>query len=212
MIDVGSHLEISMVMRVFEQQCMNVWTYRVVGSLAGTPTATQVGEAWWNHVKAAYRALASTAFLGAFQSVRVREMFNSSGALGEYPIPLAEQAGTRTPPTQGEGMPLFNAAAARLTVATRATRPGQKRFPFLLEQDSSGNQLQAAFAALVNTLLIAAEGEIVLGAPVATMTIQSEIISKSDNPETLIEAQDTTGYVIATNVSSQLSRKLGRGA
>lgn len=207
----GVPTEIALVMSHVGQQVMNVWQY-TSGNIAVGVEAVHIAEAWWNHVKATYSALAITGLSPApFQSVRIRELNNPVGAYAEFSIPTAEQSGTRTPPSQPQLLPPFTAAAVRLAVGTRATRPGQKRFPFLTEEDNASGNLQSAFNALVVALMNNMDSVITLGAPAATATLTPIIVSK-DDAGNVTASQPWTTYVISPYVSSQNTRKIGRGA
>lgn len=208
-IGVGQLLQISLVARVASSDVMNVWSYEVMSSPA-LITATHVGEAWWNHVSSVYRAMSQVAAGPVFQSVLVKELGNPVGELGEFAIPTAEKTGTRATTAAPNMLPAFNAAGARLIVSSRLTRPGQKRFPFLTEADSSDDSVEAAFLTLVGNTLDVANSTIILGAPAATLTLAPVVVGL--NADGTIRAhQPTLGHVLNPYVTSQVSRKHGRG-
>ena len=207
----GVPTEITMVMSHIGQQVLNVWQY-TSGNVAVGVEAVHIAEAWWNHVKATYRALAITGLSPSpFQSVRIRELNNPVGAYAEFSVPSGEQAGTRTPPTQAQLLPPYTAAAVRLAVGTRTTRPGQKRLPFLCEEDNASGNLQSAFNALVVSFMNNMDGIITLGAPAATATLTPIVVSK-DTAGNVTASQAWTTYVISPYISTQNTRKIGRGA
>lgn len=203
-------VEISLRMVNFEQQCMCVFQYQI-GGIMSPPTAENLGEAWWNHVKTTTRLLVPTGFTAAFRSVLVRELNNPAGAMGEFPIPPAERSGTRAPGTPPDAAPTFNAYGVRLTVGSRATRPGQKRFPFVTEADILGNVVNASMVTALENWGAIISAEMVLGAPVAAGTLQP-IVCRKDAAGDVLVYQDVTGYIVNTNVTSQVSRKVGRGS
>ena len=128
------------------QQWQMVQWYTPTGAAFLTADARGVGEAYWNDVKTALRAtVPANSAIGGFRSIFVSEP-GPNGAYGEFPIPTAEQVGTRSTAGLGDQMPPFVAVGVRLTVATRATRPGQKRFAFVNEVDSVNGVLQAPLA------------------------------------------------------------------
>jgi len=208
-VNAGADIQLSLKMSLDGSTLMNVWSYRVV-TMPALITGTMVCEAWWNHVKTTYRALAQTANGPVFSSVLLRELGNPNGELGEYAIPSAEQAGTRASTAAPEILPTFCAVGARLTVTTRTTRPGQKRIPFLTEGDIAARQIGSAFIALVDGMLDVANSTILLGAPAATGTL-APYVFRLDNTGAVVASQATLGHVINPNVTTQVTRKFGRG-
>lgn len=209
-IGLGGLVEISNRGTINGQQVMNVWQYRV-GAFPGTVTAAQLGEAWWNHVKTTLRAIPTTTAATAFQSVIVRDLSSLTGDYGEYAVPSGERAGTRAAGSEPSPLPVFNAAGVRLVVATRETRPGQKRFAGLTETDNDNGQLQTAALAALNAHFAVAVPNMTLGAPAALVVLKSVVVRKG--PDGLpVSSQDVVGYVINPYMTSQVSRKIGRGS
>jgi hypothetical protein len=209
-ISVGALLEVSVSGEVFSNAIYNVWQYEVTTSVP-TITAEQVAEAWWANVKTNYRAVPTSTYTGLFRLVRVRELNAPTGAFGAYGIPIAERGGTRSPGSSSDILPIFNAAAVRMNVGTRVTRPGQKRFCGLNEDDQTNGQLQTAAVSAVNTLMTQMIASMTLGAPAATMTLKP-IICRKDVTGAVVASQPVTSFTVNTFVSSQVSRKIGRGA
>ena len=208
-IVTGSKIEVVLRTALYNQVQLMVWTYNVL-EIVGTPTAAHYAQGWWNHVKTGYRALAATGQGDCFKSVKVSELGNPAGEYGEYAIPAGEQSGTRTNPTDADNVPPFLAAGVRLTVATRATRPGQKRFPFLMQQDTASGTLGSAFSALVNTLMTTMVANMTLGAPAAGVVLVPNVVSL--NADGSIRAsQLITGFAINPYITSQNSRKFNAG-
>lgn len=208
-IGLGSLIDVQLRYNFQGQQMLNVFSYAVV-TLTGIPSAVHYGEAWWNHVKTTTRAMQQSASGDTFYSVVVRELNNPTGEFGEFDIPAGERAGTRSAPTQGAAMPPFTAAGARLTVSTRLTRPGQKRVPFLAEEDNASGVLQTAFKSLFQSWLNVITAPMTLGAPAAGVVL-GPIITKRDVTGTVVASQDVTGYVVNPYITTQNSRKFGRG-
>lgn len=207
-IVTGSLCEITLNMLRLSQQVNMVFQYRVIASPL-TPSAVVIAETWWNHVKTVTRALAANNAENAFKTVRIRELDNSVGDYAEYDIPLAEQTGTRTG-TLGDAMPPYVAVGIRLVVGTRATRPGQKRIPFVQEGDNVGGVLGASLQALVVTWANLMTTNMVLGAPAAGTELDP-IVTRKDANGFVIADQPVTGYLINSNLTTQNSRKYGRG-
>lgn len=208
-IGTDSLIEVSMRGSILGSQIYNVFQYQVVVGVNGI-TAAQYGEAWWNHVKTTMRGLFPTSFSGYFQSVLVRELNNATGDYGEYAIPTAERAGTRSVGTADSPLPLVNALGMRLTVGTRATRPGQKRFFCLAENDQDYDSLTSGVVTAANSLGAVLVADMVLGAPAATCTLRG-VVTRKDVNGVVTAHQDVTGWLVNPRVTSQVSRKYGRG-
>ena len=209
-ITTGSLVEVSLNMELYGQRIMNVWQYRA-DPVLGSPSAAEIGAAWWGAVKTPYRALCNSGFGSVFRSVRVRELNDPTGAYGEHAIVSGEQAGTRTVAAEGQIVTTFVAAGVRLAVESRTTRPGQKRFPFITESDLNSNEIGSAFQALVVTLMNTMASSITLGSP-AVGTVLLPIVVRKDATGAVTANQEVTGYVINTNATSQVSRRFGRGS
>ena len=209
-ITTGSLIEIALDMNVLGNQNMNVYQYEA-GTIPPSILAVHIAEAWWNHVKVAYRALATSAFSTPFQSIRIRELNNNAGDYAEYDIPTAEKSGTRASPSEPTAMPPFSAAGVRLVVGTRLTRPGQKRLPFLTEGDNSVGLLGSAYTALTVTLMNILVANMTLGAPAATAVLKP-VVTRKDAQGFVTAYQPVTGFLVNADVTTQNTRKFGRGS
>lgn len=202
----GSLIEISLNMFYNGLNLANVWSYEVTGTFSGI-TAEAVGEAWWDHVKADYRAITRSApGFFEFTSVMVRQVDDPLGALGEFAIPAGENTGTRTGVDDSEYLPPYTAAGVRLTVGSRATRPGQKRIPGLLEVDNENSALEDGLRAIVEDLIDTCINGVVLGAPALGMALDAQVFRK-DNTGAVTAHQPITGFVVNPYLTSQVSRK-----
>lgn len=196
---------------VFEgQQCQTARVYRWDGAAIATATPAALGEAWWNHYKAAWRGLAlNNAALVRFASVFVREV-GGGLAYGEFAIPTGEQTGTRAASTTGY-LPSYAAVGCKLTVGSGVTRPGQMRIPFLLEEDVTDNVVQAGFLTLAGVLAdLYSEGN-TLGAPTATGVVFPSVVTYGVDANEVLNGQDIVGRVLNSFVTSQVSRRVGHG-
>lgn len=209
-IAVDSILQLSLNMDHNGARLMNVYCYKVA-VLPAPVSAVAYGEAWWNHVKATYRALSQTAAGPVFTSVLVRDLSDPTGELAEYSIPTADRTGTRGTTPNPEAMPNLNAVGVRLTVGTRVTRPGQKRIPFMTEYDVAGEQVAAAYVTLVQSVAGVVSSRAILGAPAAGVAIDPVVVGLNTDG-TIRAHQLVTGYNVNPYVTSQVSRKHGRGA
>lgn len=208
-IDVGTLIEVSLKQRAHSMNIYNVWQYEVNVFAPGT-TALQLGEAWWNHVKTVYRAYVGSTWGSVFRSVYIKELNNPTGEYAEFPIPGGEQAGTRIPPTQGEALPLYCAIGVKLTVATRATRPGQKRFTYFFEGDQNTGTVDTPYMNNITTLMNVMSNPMVLGIP-ALATELVPIVVKKTPTGTVTAHQTIEGFLSNPTITTQTTRRYGRG-
>lgn len=208
-ITTGSLVEMEVHFTYYNQQYMNVFQYQV-NNMPPSVTAGNLAQGYWNHIKATYRALAATSFGSTFQKIVLRELNNPVGELAEFGIPEGEQVGTRTPPGGTDAMPPFNSAGVRLLVGTRATRPGQKRVGWIMEADNTNASLQPAMTALITNWANVMFVSMALGSPAALASLIPIITRKT--PQGLVLAhQPIISYLINPLVTTQNSRKIGRG-
>ena len=192
------------------QEWENVQWYRPTGSAFLTADAVSVAEAYWNDVKTVWRAAVVVSPDLTFNSVFVSEE-GETGAFGEFAVPPAESQGTRSGSGLGEFLPSFNAAGVRLTVATRTTRPGQKRFVGGTEGDNLGGVWSATYIGLIDTLAAKFDSTITLGSPVATGVLDPEVVHINLGTHLITASQLVVGHLTNPNITSQVSRKIGRG-
>lgn len=209
-IGAGSLIEIALNQRGYGggMQFLNVYQYQV-NSWPLSVTAAQAAEAWWNHVKTTYRACVPSILTDWFRTVRITELNNPVGDFAEWDVPVGEQAGTRA--TSTELMPPYVSVGVRLLVGTRSTRPGQKRIAPLVEADQNTGILQAPLRGLVVNLMNVMTADITLGAPAATTTLVP-IVTRKNAAGTVTASQQIIGYLINNDVTTQNSRKFGRGS
>lgn len=193
------------------QQCENVFTYNLNGAPLVTASAADVAEAWWNDFKTDLRALCpAVSAWASFDSVFVTELV-SGGAYGEYAIPSGERVGTRAGVSDDLPLPGFVCGGVRLVVGTRATRPGQKRFPFVTDVDVDGNSLGGTYFGLLDTVADHCAANISFGGGLvgsgASPVVGGTVVSGFPTV-----FQSVTGYVTSHYVTSQVSRKLGHGS
>lgn len=208
-ITEGTLLEVSVQGGVYSQAFLNVWQYEVTGTFSGI-SAGAVGHAWWDEVKANYRGLVTTPYTEAFTVVRVRELNNPTGEYGEYAVPLGEQAGTRNAEGAYVTAP-FIAMGCRLTVGTRVTRPGQKRFWGFTEADTNGSGWSAAALSAAATLAAQMTASMTLASPALGMDLQPIVCRKDKATGEVLAHQNVTGYLLSNLVTTQNTRKVGRG-
>lgn len=208
-VPVGNIVQVTVAGTAFSQVWSNVYTYGVVVWPAPV-TAVQAAEAFWSHVKAVYRALMPSGWPLAFTSVSLRDLTDPLGAYAVYGIPTAERAGTRSAPAGGP-VPPFMAVGARLNVGSRVTRPGQKRFPGMFEADVDSEVANSAFVTLVGNILAVTTVGIVLGAPAATVALDPVVTKLDPATGAVLASQEITSYTINPVITTQNTRKIGRG-
>jgi hypothetical protein len=207
---VDAHIGLILRFQALGQRCQSEMMYFTEGAVFVGVNAVQVANAWWNDMSPFIRALALPDLTEArFESVICRNLV-AGGELGEYAIPSGEQAGTRDTGTGGTLPPFVN-SGIRLSVGNTTTRPGQKRFPFLLEGDVTGNALVGDILDILDTLGSAYDTPRTLGSPVALGVLQPVIGGTFvDGFPTVF--QDVVGHVVNPYATSQVSRKQGHGS
>jgi hypothetical protein len=209
-IGLGVRIKITLRYQQAGQNCENVQWYTTDGAAFLTADMPGVLEAYWNDIKTAWRALIVTSSSFKFTELLGAEE-SPTGAFGSFPVPLAEQLGTRAAGSLGNFLPSFAAAGVKLTVATRVTRPGQKRLPGIMEGDNDNGTLEAGYIALADPVAEVYSVPRVLGAPVATGVLTPVICHLDPITDLPVASQEVTGHVINQFISSQVSRKIGHG-
>lgn len=204
----GSLIEISVQMNWLAQQMYLVYQYQA-NVVPGGVTAVQLAEGWWNHVKSVHRAMSPSAVGNTWRQVIIRELNNPAGDYAVFDVPPVEQAGTRGTPS-GDPMPPFTALGIRLVVGTRLTRPGQKRIPFWYEGDQASGVWGAGVVNLGLVWGALMTVPMILGAPAALAELVP-IVARKDPTGFVTASQPTTGFLVNLNVTTQNSRKIGRG-
>lgn len=208
-ITPGSVLEISMRGALFGQQTINVYDY-VIGSVSPTVEMVHVAEAWWNAVKTTLRPLVGQAHASAFNSVLIREISVAGGMYAEYAVPPDERVGTGAS-AAGENPPPFVAAGIRLTVGSGLTRPGQKRIGGAGDSDTNSSTWEVAYITKLNAFAAVISNTLVLGAPALTAVLDPVVCRKPGGGAAVTVFQPVVGYVVNGYITTQNSRKIGRG-
>lgn len=209
-ITEGNLLEVAVKQTAFQQQILNTWTYQVTGTFSGI-SAGAVANAYWQAVKATYRGVIADQYNPYFSAVSVRVLDDPLGDYGEYSVPTGERAGTRSAGT-GDLAPVFLATGVRLTVDTRVTKPGQKRFGGLMEGDLTNGVVSGSVVAAIDALMtVAAIGTLTLGSPALGMDLLPVVVRRNPTTGLPTASQAITGYLVNIQVTSQNTRKIGRG-
>lgn len=207
----GGFVRMTLNYTFLSQQCMTVRDYKHDGAAFLTASCAGVAEAWWNDVKTAWRASVIASAFAVFTSVKCEEYGGGFG-FGEYAIPPAEQQGTRSATGLGDFLPTYVATSVKLTVESRATRPGQQGFPFAMEGDNTNGDATSTWQSLINTLATKYSEEITLGAPVATGALQPAVIHAPDLGVTPPTYQLIGGKVLNPSFRTRVHRTPGRGS
>lgn len=206
------YLKIGLRWEFLGQEMQTVRYFEAVGAAFLTATPEGVGEAYWNHVSTAWRALVPDAIGSVFKSVIVEEIGGGLG-FGEYAIPVLEQTGTRPSAGLGDAMPSFVNVGIKYTVGTRLTRPGSMRVPFAYETDAFAQNVGSPFLVLVTALAALYSAPLNLGVPVALGVLWHTVAKTPVAPATLPSVfQRVLGNVVNTAFTTQVSRKQGRGS
>lgn len=198
--DVPDTYRIVHVQSFLGQELLNVYYYRDTELAA--PDPEDVAHGWWEHVKTEFRAYQPVS--GNFLSTSIFcERLDGARPFGEYPVPAGEQQGTRAAATSF--MPSTVAAAIRLQVGSRTTRPGSKRIAGLLEGDVNVTVIEAATLALLQTF--ADKLDVSFDAFGGMLTLFPVIVGyRGGPPPTVSVVQDVTAAVALPDVSHQVSR------
>lgn len=184
--------------------------YRAAGIAFSLSSAEAVGNAYWQNIKTAWRATHLNFGNDRTESILVSEP-GGFGEYGTYSIPLSEQIGTHAGVAGDNQMPSFVSAGVKLNVSTRVTRPGQKRFWGLMESFQTDGVLNSTYIALVDTLAGKFSGVIALGEPVLAGSLEPYIMKINPLDGSMIVGQPVSGHTVSFFVTSQNSRKVGRG-
>lgn len=207
-LPLGAHVRVTVRQVYDSQECLNVFYYQSGG--LGVGTVLEMITAIWDNLKSQWRPLASSGV--TFDRVIGEEMAGDL-EFGEYSIPTAERAGTRT----GTPMSSFNAYAFKLGRDVRTVKPGSKRLVGVVEEATDGYGVinAAVAAAMVNvaTLMLAAVPfgtlssasafPILYGAPHPASTRYPERVDPVFAPVTSVVPQPY--------ISTQNTRKRGHG-
>jgi len=205
------HLQVAIRGLYLGQQVEVVQWYRLNGAAFLTATVLGVLEAYWNNIKDDWRAFHINGADDRTISLFGREP-GTGGAYAEFPIPTGERQGTRDGAVLGDWMPPMNATGIKLVVGSGVTRPGAKRLWGMVEGDQNKGALGAGIVAAANVAATIFANTIILGSPVATGEMQGEIVRLDPDTGLVSASQDVTGFIVKPNVTTQNSRKIGRGA
>jgi hypothetical protein len=194
------------------QTILNVFNYQVGGGTIAEPSA-------YNELAKGFFTLASEQ-IRAQQNVgisHVRCIVEELGALeyGDFvpPVPLP---GT----VAGESLPVFNAVSVQYVRSSKITRHGWKRFAGVPETFSSGNALtpgaitawNAIILNLMNPAGITVDQYDVEDNIIGEVFMRPVIVGQPVPPSDLIRIQVPASVAVRPNLTTQNTRKIGRGS
>lgn len=209
-IGAGSLVSLTVGGLMDDQEVMNVYTYRVVGEL-GSPDPVHIAEAFWNEVKVVARPLVSVRWTQAFQFVRIRELDSLTGEYGEYSIPSGERPGSLGSGSD-ELLPTFVAAGFKLSVGSRVTRPGSKRFSGATEGALGDGFWTVSYRAQLDLMGAFLADSLNLIAPALGTELEPVVVRMNRVTGLPTANQPVVGYVLNVRPTSQVSRKVGHGS
>lgn len=187
------------------QETLNVYYYEVDTSLFA-PTAAAVAEAWWNDVKVVIRNLQGSPLTHIRTSC---EELDGAFDYGEYIIPVLEQPGAQT---GANPMSSNTAYSVTFRPVNKQVKPGGKRIAGCDESfNGSFGLISSGMISLLGDYgdhLISQLNIIVGGAYVLTPKVVG--FPTPTRPSRV--AIDMQGYVINPYISTQNTRKRGRGS
>lgn len=205
MVDAGTVLQLNVRGTFMQQKIQNVYHFRLVGA-ADDGYMAAFAEGFWNHIKDEFRATQPLNSTLNYTDVTC-EALAGAHPFGQYTIPLAEQPGTRA--TSTLFMPPFNSVNITFNVADRAVRPGSKRYAGLVEEDNANGVLSDSLQALYATLAEKLIEDVTVVDP--AMSGIFVIYGRENDSRPVPVSRPVVGYKVSPNISSQNSRKFGRG-
>jgi len=183
------------------QEIVNVFFYRDTALVAFDPQ--DLAQAWWDAIKATWRAFVPNTSAVLFQQVDVEQLFDDH-AFGTYAVPVGESLGTRA----GGGSDLVTpiiAGLIKLNVATRVTRPGSKRISGFLETDLVGQAVAGGTVTLLQNLANIMDDDIT---PTGTLGSCSPVIV--GYPTSLQPGEPRVQDVVSATASIYASHQVSR--
>lgn len=218
---VGDLYTLTTISSFLGQTCVNVYCY-VVSELVGDvgEGAQRLADSWWlKFWGTATEGFQTSLFSDELRGdiIQVQNLFAS----GDYHERLE---GFPTGSNAGDPMPPFNAYGLRTTRTNGNIRRGQKRFPGVVETaqvsgelvSTALTQLTTLGQELTEELTYELEGDSITFSPVTVKRVPYVTEGGNDAyrwPETPLEAVYTqiVDWQPNPNVTSQVSRKIGRG-
>lgn len=210
-IDIGNVVRITDKQTFDAQQVLNVYYYNIDSTPGSTPD--EIAQAWWEKMNASIRAVQTS---GVVHNEVLIENLDGTLDFGRYVPATGSNAGTCI---ETQPLSAFAAYGITLTVSTRLVRPGSKRIVGIPEAyNGDYGVLTGAAVGLLNTLGEDMTEDVSFGLLGAGM--MHPVIVGFPHPESptgrpaRLERVDfeVTGYLVNPYVTTQNTRKRGRGA
>jgi len=211
MVDVGSKVRIVVNQLLLGQQVQNVLHYEVTDT-AVDDTYAELAQGWWDDIKAAWRAAVVIGL--TIDSVEAYDNEDSLGDYGIYTIPLAERPGLNGSDVESP----FIASGFRFGVDNRTTKPGYMRLSGVRdgEIDAAGvinATLLTKYTTLATALLNGFNYGLLLAGHAKLVVYGAPHPASTRYPARDVAVYNTvTAITVPTNVTTQNTRKIGRGA
>ena len=203
----GSVLRLTLVQNYMAQEVLNVfYAKQTAGSSSDSPAT--VVDGFWQDIKAAWRAVMPDTDDMLITKIVLEDLVTPFDYY-EYVVPTSEQRGTRS--YTGALLNSFSAASIKIVVPTRATRPGGKRISGLTEDVVDRQNLVSSYITLLNTLFAALATGWAATSP-GSGSYAVGVYGYGRPASSSPTFQQMSGYLVSPYVSSQVSRKIGRGA
>lgn len=200
---INDIVQVTMTGISLNETTRNVFHYRVTDA-NGSTTAQNLLEAFQNAVVAPLMNI-----LSVDTEVRLLEIDNLTDGLSFGELPLFSVEGN----VAGSVMPSYVVVGYKLLRSSKITRNGFKRFSGVVEADVTGNLMTSTFVnSAANQAVIDALGsEIVTGQAGVAASMFPVILGRRPGQTPPFVTQDVAGVELQRNITSQNSRKPGRG-
>lgn len=193
----------------FGQQCLNVYYFQLGNAVLGN--FIDYAARWWENVGPTIRAVQNN---GVFHTKVTVENVSSGIDIAEYSIPAAEGNGTRVPASAEQRMSPFVALGVRLSVSTRFTRGGYKRYVGMNEPDWGEygvGPIAATMQTALNNLVAALPQSVLVSSP-AQNSLLIPVIARIGVDGLVAQFNAISGAKAAEALTTQNTRKVGRGS
>lgn len=206
-ITTSSILRITIFQTYQLQQVLNVFHAKQTAG-AASDTALEVLRGFWDEIKNDWQnAMPNNAAMSTYRILL--EDLVAPHDFADYSIPTGERSGART--VSGNLLNSFSAASVKITTATREVRPGGKRITGLSEDIVDGQLLAGSYVTLLNTLFSTIEaGWDALAPGSGSYDVGVYGVGRPAAPP--LKFRQMNGFEVSPYVSSQVSRKIGRGS
>lgn len=181
---------------------MNVYWYRA-GPVTGVVVERYVAEEFAEH---------QMAWINDIQALDVENISvlveNWTGGFAYFEKDVSGSFGT----VVGQTGTTFNAIGMKLVPTTRLVRPGGKRYGGIVEDWISGNEIVTPRPVAIDNLAVFMDGGLNVSNGGYAVTLHDVVVKRPAvrgvPPYTMVEVHE---WIVNPNITSQVSRKAGRG-